>query len=341
MSQVSYPFPDPPKPGQTIEILSGIKWVRMPLPGALSHINLYLLEDRDGWFIVDTGLDIEHVQLLWRNIFEHELDGKPVIGIIVTHMHPDHLGQANWLMDHWQAPLYMSNGEFQQAHRFYRPATAELRNNTIRFYCNFGMDLKTANERTELWLDKIWPGVDVPGDHITLEQGTEMTIGNHHWQVIIGQGHSPEHACLYSPDLNLLISGDQILPKITSNVSVHPDDPEKEPMSLWLKSLQAFLHLPENTLVLPAHNLPFFGLHQRANTITQHHHANFELLERACGKARVGLDLIPVLYRRELNMIEWAFAIGECSAHLNYLFIEERLSRDLNDAGHYQYQINR
>lgn len=341
MPQVSYPYSDLPEPGLSIEITDGLRWLRMPLPGSLNHINLYLLEDIDGWFIIDTGLGTEQIQQLWLSIFKQEMGGKPVKGIIVTHMHPDHIGQASWLIDQWQVPLHMTEGEFRQAQSVYRPATPDLRDSTLNFYRRFGLDSKAALERTEAWIGIQWPNSGVPSDYMKLQHGDELLIGKHCWRIIVGRGHSPEHACLFCPDLSILISGDQILPRITSNVSVYPGDPDREPMSQWLESLQAFFELPAATLVLPAHNTPFQGLHPRAQAIIEHHHANFRTLEQHCRETKTGLDLIPVMYRRTLNQFEWGLAIGECSAHLNYLFVKERLSRDLNDAGHYQYRLNR
>ncbi|MCB1661862.1 MAG: MBL fold metallo-hydrolase [Pseudomonadales bacterium] len=340
MKKIRYPFSQAPPPGVCLEITPGIKWLRMPLPGSLDHINLYLLEDQDGWFIVDTGLGTAETQQAWQQIFHNELKGKPVKGIIATHMHPDHIGQAGWLTDYWQAPLYMSAGEHQLATKVYQPNSETAVDETLLFYSRFGLDRDTAAARSELWLNLSWPTTALPNKFLTIKNGDELSIGMYHWRVVVGSGHSPEHACLFCEELNLLISGDQILPKITSNVSIYPNDPEANPLEKWLVSLQGFYQIPEQTLVLPAHNLPFTGLHFRAKTIIDHHEEICLSLERACRKPKSGNDLLPVMFKRKLNKFEWALAIGECGAHLNYLSQNERLIRHVSDEGYYLYAHN-
>lgn len=341
MQQIDFPFHESPPPGVLVEIVPGLKWLQMPLPGSLNHINLYLIEDHDGWYIVDTGLGTEETQRWWQHIFDNELRGKPVIGVIVTHMHPDHIGQAGWLTEHWQAPLLISDGEYHKAKRVYRPATQELVDDTLLFYSRFGLDQQTVRKRTDMWVNFKMPVRPVPENHQSIGDGDELVIGRYHWRVIVGRGHSPEHACLFCEELNILISGDQILPNITSNVSIYPGDPELDPLNKWLISLNNFYRIPADTLVLPAHNKPFYGLHHRAGAIIEHHEQTCISLEQACRKIKTGKDLIPVMFKRELNEFEWALAIGECSAHLNYLTHSERLMRHLNDAGHYLYELSK
>jgi len=322
-----------------MEIAPGVQWLRMPLPGSLDHINLYLIEDQDGWFIVDTGLGTIETQQAWQQVFDNEMKGKPVKGVIVTHMHPDHIGQAGWLTSYWQAPLYMSAGEHQLATRIYQPHSATAVDETLLFYSRFGLDKDTANERSDLWLNLSWPVSSIPSNFITIKDADVLTIGNYHWRVVVGSGHSPEHACLFCAELNLLISGDQILPKITSNVSIYPNAPEANPLSNWLDSLHGFYQLPEATVVLPAHNLPFLGLHFRAKSIIEHHAENCISLEQACQSAKTGHDLLPIMFNRRLNKFEWALAIGECGAHLNYLIHNQRLERCLSDDDYYLYSL--
>ncbi|MCF7981761.1 MAG: MBL fold metallo-hydrolase [Pseudomonadales bacterium] len=337
MKQIRYPFSPAPPPGISVEIVSGLKWLRMPLPGSLDHINLYLIEDSDGWFIVDTGLGTSETQQAWQQVFQGELNNKPIKGIIVTHMHPDHIGQAGWLTEYWQVPLYMSTGEYQQASKAYQPYTKTAAKEALLFYSRFGLEPSTANARSESWLNFSWPIAPLPSEYIAIKDGDELAIGQYHWQVVVGSGHSPEHICLFCEELNLLISGDQVLPKITSNVSIYPSDPEANPLANWLDSLQRFYQLPKETLVLPAHNLPFLGLHFRARTIIKHHEENCFFLERACHKPKTGHDLIPVMFKQQLNTFEWVLAIGECSAHLNYLIYNQRLERSISDQGFYLY----
>src|SRR5690606_5240720 len=104
----------------------------------------------------------------------------------------------------------------------------------------------------------------LPESYQRLEDGAELTLGGQRWQVITTGGHSPEHACLYCPALKLLISGDQVLPKISSNVSVFATEPQANPLREWYASLDKLERLvPADVLVLPSHNEPFHGLHER------------------------------------------------------------------------------
>lgn len=338
MTKLEYPHQAIPKPGETITITRGVKWLRMPIPASLDHINLYLLEDDDGWFILDTGMGTGTTREQWHQIFLTALGEKPVKGIIVTHMHPDHVGQAGWLCEHWQAPLYMSESEYQHASLAYAPASESHITETNTFYRQFGLNEQEALDRTVLWTQRRWPIATLPDHYVQLNHGDRIDIAGKPWQVLIGRGHSPEHACLYSDDLKLLLSGDQILPEITSNVSVYPGMFDQNPLCKWLTSLHNFFELPASTLVLPAHNQPFYGLHSRAKTIIEHHEENCAALESACRQKLSGQQLLSVLFNRSLNSFETALAIGECAAHLNYLVDQNRLTRYTDIDGSHVYQ---
>lgn len=339
MNAISYPLKTQiPKPAEALKVAPGVYWIRMPIPSSLDHINLYLLEDVDGWYIVDSGLGTSDTKSLWQSIFNSALGDKPVKGLIVTHMHPDHIGLAGWITEHWQVPMYMSKNEFDKAHLVYKPRDAEHYDLAYNFYLRFGMEPGHVQETTQLWLNFKWPLHPLPKERNLLKAGDTFSINQHDWQILIGYGHSPEHACLYCPSLNLLISGDQILPEISSNVSIYPDEQDADPLAGWLESLRAFEQLPADCLVLPAHNNPFFGLHPRARAISKHHEQNCEALVQACDDLKTGLELLPVLFKRQLNKFEWTLAIGECSAHLNYLVAQQRLERITCDQGVHRYR---
>lgn len=338
MSDLFYPFSDLPASGETIEICPGILWVRMPLPMALDHINLYLLEDIDGWWIIDTGIKSIEIKQYWESILDTELAGNTIKGVIVTHMHPDHLGQAGWLCDKFKAPLYMSFGEYYVARSLSNMAGETMGWAAQAHFKGAGMSeqqIDAMKEKSGRYASMVEP---VPGTFKRLSEGTVLTINSHKWVVIMGAGHSPEHACLYCEELGVLLSGDQVIPKITSNVSVMPPEPDGNPLSQWLSSLQKFLKIPADTLVLPAHNTPFKGIHYRINFLIEHHNDHLLALEEACVTPKNAMELLPVLFKRELDDSNLHMALGECIAHLNYLLDDQKLSRGLNAQGVYLYQ---
>jgi len=338
MSELRYPFADVPAPGAALTVAPGIKWVRMPLPMALDHINLYLLEEEDGWWIIDTGIGLDPTPELWRKVFARELDGKPVKAVLCTHMHPDHVGQAGWLCEEWQAPLYMSQAEYLSAKVYSKMTVDDLSWTTERYLRLAGMDDDYFENMKQNFHGFGSVCTPLPGAYRRLEDSDHITIGGVRWRVIVGRGHSPEHVCLYSAALNVLISGDQVIPRITSNVSVSGTEPEGNPLKQWMASHQKFLELlPADALVLPSHNTPFYGLHDRLRFLVQHHEDHLLALEQACQTSRVALDLLPVLFKRELDGSQLGMALGECIAHLNYLVWRGQLERTEDARGRHQY----
>ncbi len=339
MSELEYPFADVPAIGELLSVAEGIYWLRMPLPMALDHINLYVLEDDGGWWIVDTGMKWEGIREAWQTLFDGPMQGKPVLGVIVTHMHPDHIGQAGWLCDHWRVPLYTSFGEYYNARAFSSMTPDDVSWTTEQHFLRAGLD--------EDYLEKMranfrgFGGVveRLPGAFRRLREGDSLTIGRREWRVMIGSGHSPEHVCLFSERDRIMLSGDQIIPRITSNVSVMPSEPEANPLRDWFESLQRFLQdLPADTLVLPAHNTPFRGVKQRLQYLIDHHHDHLEAVEEACVEPKTARDMLPVLFAREIGMSQISLALGEAIAHLNYLVYTGRVERSLDDAGRYRYR---
>lgn len=342
-NELTFPYSQTPEPGNAMEIAPGVKWLQMPLPMSLNHINLYLIEDGLGWVIVDTGIRGAETSSLWLEIFEKALDGKPVTKVICTHLHPDHTGQAGFLCKHWGAPLLMSYSEYYQA-TFINAMMRQSNGMTQSdHYLRLGF--------TKTFLDGLVSGAssfkptdsDIPFPEAfdRLVDGQKIVLGSNEWSVITGNGHSPEHVCLYSPSLRLLISGDQILPIITSNVSVYPTEPEANPMKGWLSSHEKFIsQLPDDLLVLPAHNTPFYGLHRRLEQLIEHHEDRMLVLEENCIEARIATDLLPLLFSRKLEGYTRIMAMGECVAHLHCLMDRKRIQRTLRGGVYYYKSID-
>ena len=349
-SGLRYPFDKHPVAGTTRQIANGVYWLTMPMGGSLTHINLYLLEDTDGWYIVDTGLATTETKKLWHTIFEHSLHGKPVKGVICTHMHPDHVGQAGMITDHFRVPLYMTRNEYYQARSMFSGFSSYGANwLSTEFYQRSGMESNYLSRLGKEWrrrmptrrvrVDDQQETASFPIGFRRLQEGDIITIGDHDWQVLIGSGHSPEHACLFCKSMKLLISGDQILPVITSNVSVHPSEPEANPLKVWMESHDRFLDLPEDTFVLPAHNLPFYGVRRRLRELINHHEDRMLAIEEHCQESpHTAKALLPVLFKRKLDGRQTMMALGEAIAHCHLLLHRNRLERELGNDGVYRYR---
>ena len=343
--ELNYPYDTHPAPGTTVEIADGVRWLTMPMGGSLNHINLYLLEDKGGWYVVDTGLGTPRTAELWDEIFTGELGGRPVQGVICTHMHPDHIGQAGNITERFRCPLHMTRAEYYQA-RAYSSGTGGFGGGShsswqgAMFYERYGMPRDYLEQLAVAWRGRSSGGMSMPemplGYH-RLQDGDILSIGHHDWQVVVGSGHSPEHACLHCKALGIMISGDQILPIITSNVSVHPTEPEANPLQVWMESHDKFLDTPPDTLVLPAHNLPFHGVRERLRQLIGHHEDRLLAIEESCVEPQVAKDLLPVLFARELDVRQTMMALGEAIAHCHLLMHRNRLERTLHEDGRYRF----
>ena len=338
--QLQYPFGDTlPAPGSTMELAPGLRWIRMPLPFALDHINLWLLRDciegQQGWTIIDCGICRDEVKALWTELFKTQLDGLPVLRVIVTHMHPDHTGLASWLCEQWNVPLYMSMTDYMTAKLWtVSKGGASGGESAARHLGHHGMvdpeALQQVRERAGYYPSLV---PSMPPSYIRLLHGSALTINGHRWEAIVGYGHAPEHISLYCADLNVLISGDMVLPRISTNVSVFDYEPMANPLPLYLNSLNAFNHLPVDTLVLPSHGKVFTGLHERIAQQHAHHADRLDEVLTVCITPQSTTDILPVLFKRKLDLHQTTFAMGEAIAHLHTLYFEGKLSRSLDADG--------
>ena len=307
-------------------------WLRMPLPFALDHINLWLLAETDGWPLIDCGYGDATTRALWEQHFATTLGGRPITRIIATHCHPDHLGNAAWLADRFECAVTMTRGEFQAAHAIVDEQAAYRPADTCELFRRHGMPAADVDALAARG-NHFKRGVPVvPATFERLLPEDVITAGGAAWRVIGGQGHSPEHASLYSASLGTLVSGDMLLPRISTNVSVWASDPDADPLGQFLASLTAFEDLPPASLVLPSHGLPFRGIPLRVGQLRAHHEARLSELQEAIAGAPAPVtaaQMVPVLFRRELDLQQSFFAMGESLAHLNYLWRRGKVSRTL------------
>jgi glyoxylase-like metal-dependent hydrolase (beta-lactamase superfamily II) len=327
-TSLEYPWSTPPQPAQVLNVAEGVDWIRMPLPFALDHINLWLLEDAGGVAIVDAGLGNDVTRAIWDQLFAQHLAGRRITRVIATHLHPDHSGNASWLTERFAAPFYISQGDYLMAHAW--------RDQTSGYQVRALIDLFRQHGLGEEWITDIdtyrgtayRQGVpEFPTRYRRLFEGDSLSIGGRKWRIIMGYGHAPEHASLYCDELRVLISGDMVLPRISTNVSVSAVNPDGNPLKRFIDSVKRHGELPDEALVLPSHGLPFKGLHLRVQQLVDHHDARFRELEDACAEPRTAAELIPTLFRRKLDAYGVFFAMGETLAHLNYLADAGRMVR--------------
>ena len=360
--QLHYPFGEAlPAPGTTLEVASGVRWLRMGLPFALDHINLWLLRDRmdgvEGWSIVDCGITNDATRAAWEQIFERELGGLPVLRVIVTHMHPDHMGLAHWLTEHWGVRLWISATDYHVARLASSATTGFGGPNSARFMASHGLTDAEAQAKVKArtnYYSSMVPAV--PASFRRLLDGDVLSIGGQAWRCHAGYGHAPEHMSLHCEALGLLISGDMVLPRISTNVMVIELEPEANPLVQFLDSIQRMKALPQGTLVLPSHGRPFGGpvatgaapgagssggaggLHTRIDQLAAHHAERLADVLQACAKApQSAADLLPVLFHRPLDLHQTTFAMGESLAHLHVLWFAAKLVRRLDADGVYRF----
>ncbi len=336
---LTYPFDKRPELGEAIEVAPGVLWVRMKLPFALAHINLWVLADGDSWTIVDTGINDNTTKEAWEEIFSRYLGGKPVGRVIVTHLHPDHVGLAGWLVERWQAPLYMSRTDYLLCRTLVMDTGHAPPHEGVGFYKAAGFPDDALRKYLERF-GGFGQGVfRLPQAFHRLMDGNVLTIGGRKWRVVVGRGHAPEHVCLWCPELKVMISGDQILPRISSNVSVFPTEPDSNPLQEWLDSCAMLKELiPDETLILPAHNDPFYGVKKRLADLIEGHESGMQKLLDLCAEPKRAVDVFPALFKARITASNYLMATGESIAHLNCLLERGKITRTRDSSGVDLYQ---
>jgi glyoxylase-like metal-dependent hydrolase (beta-lactamase superfamily II) len=333
--KLAYPCGEAPDSGVLVEVAPGVHWLRMPLPFVLRWINLWLIEDGDGWTAVDTGLGSSDSREIWTRVIDEALGGRPIKRVIVTHMHPDHVGCAGWLTERFGCPLWMSRTEYYSCRILAADTGLPAPEAGVNFYRQAGWD-EAALEGYRKRFGGFGRAITtLPNAYRRIRDGEDIEIGGRVWRLIGGSGHSPEHICLFQPELNVFISGDQLLPRISSNVSVFPTEPDADPLTEWLDSCRKLrAALPEDVLVLPAHNEPFTGADHRLSALIDGHERGLDrLVQRLREKPRTAIDVFGALFARPIGPDLITMATGEAIAHLNCLLARGAAIRDVGADG--------
>lgn len=331
---VTHPFADPPGEAQAVEVAEGVLWMRLPLPSALDHVNVYALADDDGWTLVDTGLDSRRTRALWESLLAGPLAGRPVARVLVTHHHPDHIGLAGWFRARG-AELLATRTAWLYARMLVLDVQERPAEETVAFWRAAGMPAallaQRLTERPFNFADCVAP---LPVGFTRLVEGGRLRLAGRDWRVRIGHGHAPEQATLWSDD-GLILAGDQVLPKITPNIGVYATEPNADPLAEWLASCHALLApAREGDLVLPGHRLPFRGLPQRLHELIAGHESALDRLRaHLAATPATACDLFPVLYRRAIGPAEFGLALVEAVAHLNHLAARGEITASRRDDG--------
>ncbi len=335
-----YPWPEPPEHGQGLEVAHGVLWFRLPLPMKLDHVNVYALDDGDGWTVIDTGFDTKKTRAIWRAMMDGPLAGKPIRRVVVTHHHPDHVGLAGWLQSDFGAELVTT----RTAWLFARMLTLDVQEvpvqETLAFWRSAGMDTavfdKRAAERPFNFGDIVAP---MPLGFTRIQQGQTITMGGRSWDIHMGNGHAPEHATFWSRDDGLVISGDQILSSISPNIGVYATEPMADPIADWLEACERFRPMArEDQIVLGGHKLPFTGLPTRMRQLIENHHGALKRLREYIDTPKAASECFAPLFKRNIGEGEYGLALVESVAHLSHLYQAGQASRTRRKDGAWVYQ---
>ena len=321
-----------PEPGHAVPIAEGLLWARIPLPMELAHINVWLMEGARGWTLVDTGMAADPCREAWAALEQAVVGDRGLERIFVTHDHPDHMGLARWLQQRHGAEVWMSAVAHESVVDYLAAEPGQLRDRMHAFMLLHGLQAGEPPARLpaqshDSWFDGAPALSFAPGD------GDVLELRAREWRIVETGGHCRGHLCLHDSSGGLLVSGDQVLPSISPNVSVLSSRPDADPLREFLASLSRLEQCPRDTLVLPSHGRPFRGLHRRIAGLRAHHLQQLASLREACAAPRTAFDLLPVMFGRPLRGFHRMLAMGEAVAHLNYLLADGLLEREVGGDG--------
>lgn len=332
-TQIRLLFPQPPEPGEIREICPGLLWLRMPLPLRLNHVNVWLLDDGDGWTAIDTGVQDQITHDIWERVADKLFAGKPLRRLLATHGHTDHCGVAGWMVERFGVPFLITLTEWQAARVRVIDEARPISERTTHFAkvhdCDEAM-VKSFIEHRELMAPMLDPQ---PRSIEQIRDGDELTLGGRRWRVMTCGGHADEHASLYCESDGILIAGDQILQRISPMIGVFPDRPRGNPLQDYLASLPRFMELPSDVLVLPGHGVPFHGLHVRTQELLQHHDDRLRFLMSHLIEPRSASSCTRYLFSRAVAEGQSRLALAETLAHLNHLVYDGKVERSFNAQG--------
>lgn len=339
VNSIRYPFETPPAEGEAIEVAQGVLWMRLPLPMALDHVNVFALDDGDSWTIIDTGFDTERTRGIWQNLLDGPLAGKPVARVVVTHHHPDHVGLAGWFQTNFGAELLTSRTAWLASRMLTLDDQEVPTKETLDFWRQAGMAPEIFEVRSKLrpfnFADIVAP---MPLGFSRLQQDETITIGGREWDIHMGNGHAPEHVCLFSRDDHLVIGGDQLLPSISPNIGVYATEPKADPLDEWLEAcerLSAFAR--EDQLVLGGHKLPYVGLPTRLKQLIKNHHNGLDRLMEFLETPKSAEECFLPLFKRKIGEGEYGLALVEAIAHVNHLYLAGKVTREAREDGAWAY----
>lgn len=331
-----YPVETPPRPDEAIELAPGLIWVRLTLPFRLNHVNIYLLSDGDGWTMVDTGIGNDATIAAWTTLFDGPLKGFKITRLIVTHAHPDHVGLAGWIVERFGCALHMSQVEYLQAAYHQHRGSPERKLAQRMFFRRHGMDEEITEALLGRGQDYLTRVSILPASYSRLSKGDDITIGSRHFKVITGGGHALDQVMLYCEADNIFLSADQVLSKISPNVSVWAVEPDANSLGEYLTSLAELEQLlPDDVLVLPGHGVPFYGVTTRIRQLADHHEERCQLIAEACRTSpKTSAELVPVVFHKHvLDAHQTGFAAGELIAHVNHMLAHRRLKSSFGADG--------